>query len=184
MPRQSKDQIETWFDKHLHLPTRALYLGDGDDGIDKATAELVIKALHLMDGDAPIRIYLNSIGGSWFDGMAVFDTIKACPAHVEIRVTGCAMSMASIILQAADQRVMTANSVLMLHEGTESLVDALPKSFINWADHAKRAVELMYDIYASRTGRKKSFWKRKCGNADLILPAKEALELGLVDQIV
>jgi ATP-dependent Clp protease protease subunit len=138
--------------------------------------------MQAADAEKPITVYINSFGGCWFNGFAVYDIIKACPATVTAYVVGSAMSMGSLILQAADHRVIYPNATVMVHDGSWNVEDTV-QSFHNWAEFSKKAQQQMYGIYAGRSGRPPSFWKKKCA-ADLILSAKEAKELGLVDEIL
>ncbi len=48
---------------------------------------------------------MHSVGGSWNDGMAIFDAIQLSKSYVTIISYGQAESMSSVILQAADKRV-------------------------------------------------------------------------------
>lgn len=191
MSRLAKESIDRFFDYNLHVESRTLWVGDeeegkeGERGINSTAAQYVVKALHLLVAASPekeITIYLNSGGGCWFNGMAIYDAITLCPCQVTAYVVGSAMSMGSIILQAADTRVIYPNATVMVHDGYESLSEALPQSFQNWADYSKKTRQKMYRIYAERSGRPVSFWRKKCA-ADLILTAQEAKEFGLVDSI-
>jgi len=182
MPKLPKESIDRFFEHGVHVESRTIVLRE-NDGMDQDTAADIIKAFRLLsDGDKPIKLLISSFGGCWFSGLAIYDTIKACPCQVEAYALGPCMSMGSVILQAADVRVAYPNAVLMIHDGTEDIRDALPQSFINWADYAKKSRDLMYSIYAERSGRPKSFWRKKCAN-DTILTAAEAKEWGLVDSI-
>jgi ATP-dependent protease ClpP protease subunit len=70
----------------------------------------------------------------------------------------------------------------MVHDGYETRVDDIPRTFQNWAEYSKKSQQIMYHIFAERSRRPASFWRKKCA-ADLILTAQEAKELGLVDSI-
>jgi ATP-dependent Clp protease protease subunit len=148
-------------------------------------SERLIKALYLLQQkpEEPIRIILNSFGGCWYNGMAIYDAIRSCPAHVTIEVFGAAMSMGSIILQAADERVIHPNATIMVHDGYETRVGDIPKTFENWADYSKVTRRKMYEIYAEKSGKTVQFWEKRC-QADFILSATQAKELKLVDKIV
>ena len=61
---------------------------------------------------------MNSIGGEWSDGMAIYDAISLSKCYVTIIVYGQAESMSSIILQAADEKIITPNSYFMIHYGS------------------------------------------------------------------
>ncbi len=180
-----KEGIDRFLDSDLHVETRTLYIGDSEEGVDYTTAKNVIKALHILQTMGPekeINIILNSFGGCWYHGIAVYDAMMGCSCHITATVFGAAMSMGSIILQAADVRVIHPNATVMIHDGYETQVDNTPQTFQNWADYSKITRKRMYDIYAKRSGHPPSYWKRKCA-ADLILTAEQSVEVGLVDRI-
>lgn len=186
MARLSRDQIGWCFDNHVHLESRTIFLGDGYESgeIDSTVSGNFVKAMHLLlhqNREKPINIMLNSVGGCWFNGMAIYDTIKHCGVEVTTTVVGQAMSMGSIILQAADNRVMYPSATLMLHEGQNS-ISAEAQTFSNWAEYLQKLRKEMYQIFAERSNKSATVWKRKCV-ADLILSAREAKELGLIDSI-
>ena len=60
--------------------------------------------------------------------------------------------MASIILQAGDKRLLSANATLMIHDGTIPMVntDQEAKNGEKWADESRRLRELFYKIYQKR----------------------------------
>lgn len=144
----------------------------------------MIKALHLLQftNSEPITILINSFGGCWYNGMAIYDTIKQASAHVDAYVVGSAMSMGSIILQAADKRYIYPNAALMIHDGSEELTGTA-RTVLNWSRRIEESLTTMYEIYSEKSGKPVSFWRKRCAN-DFIMSAQEALELGLVDEIV
>lgn len=180
-----RESIDRFFDYDLHVETRTIYLGDStsDEEVGPVLAERVIKALHVLSlkPEEPIKIIMNSLGGCWYNGMAIFDAIRACPCRVTIEVLGSAMSMASVILQAADVRIIHPNATIMVHDGTDAY-DGPSRNVERWGDQSKKLRQQMYEIYAKRSGRPVSFWEKKCAH-DSILNAQEALEYGLVDKI-
>ena len=68
-----------------------------------------IRALEIKS-DKPIIIHMQSVGGEWSDGMAIYDAISMCRCHVTMIAYGQAESMSSIIFQAADTRLITPNT--------------------------------------------------------------------------
>lgn len=186
MARHSKDRVSQWYDYGLNLETRTLYLGDGAEGaVDHEVSKGVIKAFHLFNTIAtekPVSIILNSFGGCWYNGMAIFDIIQQSVPHVDIYGVGSVMSMGSIIMQAADARWMYPNAVFMIHDGSESLAGHT-RDVLNWAKHAEHSLDVMYNIYAYRSGKTKSYWKKLCAR-DTVFTAHEAKEVGLIDYIV
>lgn len=186
----TRDDLEKFHDYEIFVPTRTIYLGsqttdiDGNEsGTDALMAEKFIKNMHFLEqiSGEPITIIMNNLGGLWYHGMAIYDTIKNSRCHIVIQARGAVMSMGSIIMQAADERVMTAEATMMVHDGYEGFI-GIPKSFEAWGVESKRTRKRMYDIYAERSGQPPSYWERKCAS-DFILHAKEALENGLIDRI-
>lgn len=220
-----KDDIDQFMDNDIYIPTRTIYMGsvflteEGESGTDHAMAESVIKALHILDnqcvesrkGKRPINIIMNNIGGDEYHGMAIFDAIQNCKNHITIRVHGHAMSMGSIILQAADERVMTKNSRIMIHYGTFGIYDHSKISY-KWTDEGKKFDLMMEDLFLDKIGDRKLSLEKyltligrqeeiPSGNAknkkinidrerlrrmldyDTFIDAETALELNLIDKI-
>lgn len=200
MSKIVKDDIDRLYDYDIYVPNRTIYMGslesdisEGESGVDAAMAERVIKGLHLLDnsaptGDKPITVIMNNPGGDWYHGMAIYDAIKACKNHVTVIVYGYAMSMGSIILQAADERVLAPNARMMIHYGTMGMGDTHTKIFRKWADETKKIDKKMLEIYMDRIKVKHpNFSKSKLDemcNFDTILTAEEAVELGLADKVL
>jgi len=196
--RLIKESIDRFYDYDIHVETRTIYMGsvsvdfDDESGTDANMAERVIKGLHLLDlsaptGDKPITIIMNNLGGDWYHGMAIYDAIKACKNHVTIVVYGYAMSMGSIILQAADKRTMMPNSRLMIHYGTNGYYGHT-KTFIKWAEETKKIDIEMENIYMEKIKEKNPTFtlhklKEMC-KFDTFLNSKEALGVGLIDEIL
>lgn len=193
----SKAEIDRFHDYGVYLPTRTLYVGseateaDGSEsGVDHRLASRVIANLHMLNAisGAPITIMLNSIGGDWQHGMAIYDAIKLSKSPITIQVYGQAMSMGAVILQAAAQRLVAPNAKLMIHYGVASSSETHSRIYENWADASKKDRDIMLDIFYTKILEKHPDYKRKkvdhlC-NFDTILSAKEAVELGLADGVL
>ena len=158
MARIVRDHIDHWFDYGLDMDNRTIYLGSasydddgGESGVDHLMAEFFIKSIHMLEmassnKEKPITVIMNNPGGDWYHGMGIFDAIRACKNHVTIKVFGHAMSMGSVILLAADERIMSPNSKFMIHYGTEGGYNH-SKIFAKWADEGKRINYHMENIY-------------------------------------
>jgi len=184
-------------DEDLYIPTRTMYMGstgtDGDgseSGVDYLMAERVIKGLHILDtsaADMPITIIMNNIGGDVVHGMAIYDAVKHCRNHVTIKVYGHAMSMGSIILQAADERLMSENSVIMLHYGSNA-VSGHAKDVERQVEWNKKSMEWDEKMFLAKIKQVKPKFKmeqvKELLKHDKYLNAVEALELGLIDGII
>lgn len=182
------DRKQTDFDiliEHgIDIRGRTIYLqGDVDqDNIHKFVK--LIRYLDKTDGD--ICVILDSNGGDVNLGFAAYDSIKECKNAVEVKVIGTAMSMGSIILQAADHRVMTRHSRMMIHRGHMS-IDG------HFTD-VKRAVEenqemdkicalIYYEKMFDKEPNCKLNQVQKMMDFDTYISAQKALELGLIDEI-
>ena len=62
-----------------------------------------------------INIYINSYGGSVFEGTAIYNQLRRHPAHKTVYVDGFACSVASVIAMAGDEVVMPRNALMMVH---------------------------------------------------------------------
>jgi ATP-dependent Clp endopeptidase proteolytic subunit ClpP len=195
----NRDDIDKFFDYGLDVPNRTIYMGsipsehDEESGVDFSMAEYTIKAIHILEslapeGDKPITIIMNNPGGDYYHGMAIYDAIKNCRNHVTIKVFGHAMSMGSIILQAADERILAKNSRVMIHFGTMGLGHTHTKIFIKWAEETKIQDDEMIDVLLEKIREKNpSFQKKRLQelcNFDTILNSSEAIALGLADKIL
>jgi ATP-dependent Clp endopeptidase proteolytic subunit ClpP len=155
------------------------------------------RRLHKESGDKPdIEICFSSPGGSVIDGMALFDFIQSVRRdghRVTTSTIGYAASMAGILLQAGDVRVMGAESYLLIHEisfGAGGKIGEVEDEVA----FVRKVQGRVLDIFAARSLQAKkngtatksltkkqidSRWKRK----DWWLSADESLELGFVDRI-
>lgn len=141
------------------------------------------------DPGEPIIVQINSPGGNVTDGLAIYDTIMRLRRkghYVTTHGMGFVASMASVLLQAGDERVMDTRAKLMLHEGALSL-----SGNVNLTSGEREDIEtfsklLTKDIVSILTERStltparlNSKWRRK----DWYLTAQEALDLGFVDRV-
>jgi len=197
MSRIIKDDIEKFFEYGIYPDTRTIYIGSNDgsneDEVNAVLAERAIKGLHILDlpksAKKDITVLLNTPGGDEYAGLAIYDAIRFCQSFVRVKVLGQAASMGSIILQAGDERVLSPNSIVMIHYGTPVHVDpdSPPQTNYNWMAEDARFSKWMEDLYLYRIRQKHPKYTRKkvkdLLNFDTILTAKEAIDLGLADKI-
>lgn len=170
-------------------------------GVEYRMSNTFIKNLRALDikNDQPITIHMHSIGGEWADGMAIFDAISMCRSYVTIISYGQAESMSSIILQAADYRIMTPNAYFMCHYGSTN-ANGEYLNVQNWVDYERKLADVMFNVYAKRAvdgqffkdkfGKKpsekqvKQFLIRKLKQGDWFLNAEETVYYGFADKVV
>lgn len=193
--RFTRDDIDKFHDYGIYIPKRTIYLGsenveDGEEaGVDADMARKIIKNLTILDTvkEEEITIIMNNPGGDVNHGLAIYDAIKSCRSHVTVKVFGYAMSMGSVILQAADNRVMSPNAVQMIHYG-QMAIDKHQKVVYKHADEAKRIDRWMEKMYLDRVKAKHPGFsiQRLKGmlNFDHFLTAEESVKLGLADEVL
>lgn len=194
--RHTRDDIDRFHDYDVHIPSRTISMfsvhtdqDGGESGVESALAERAIKNLTILEAisQEPITILLNTPGGDYYHGMAIYDAIKACKSHVTIKGLAQVMSMGSIIMQAADTRMLYPNAKMMIHYGYNSF-DADAKTYQNWSKEFSKLDERTEQILLDSIQEKNPTFKRaqlkKMLSHDTILNAKKALSLGLIDEIV
>lgn len=186
------NDVEHFIDSDLYLPTRTVYIGPTDSDnfeVNPIMAERAIKNLHILDSksDEPIEILMQNYGGEVEAGMAIYDAIKLCRSKVIIKVFGAAYSMGSVILQAADERLMSPNSRVMVHYGSESHSNH-PKIVRQWVKETEKSDKWMKEMFLEKIREKQSDFKMseldKMLNFDSIFNPQEAIDLGLADRIM
>lgn len=157
-----RENIDRWYDLNLDVDNRTLFMGSvGSDnegsetGVDNFMAEYFIKGIHVLESknDKPITIIMNNPGGDWYHGMAIYDSINTSKCHCTIKVYGHAMSMGSIILQAADKRIMLPSSRFMIHYGYDGKYGHT-KIVEKWMNESKRINHDMENIYLDKLMKK------------------------------
>lgn len=194
--RVNRDDIDKYHDYGLYIPTRTLFMGseivdinDGESGCDALMAERSIKNLTILESinKEPITILMNNIGGDEFHCFAIIDAIQACESHVKIIAYGHAMSAGSLILQAADERIMAPLAVQMVHYGTWACNDH-SKTFQKWSSEGRRIDQWMEKWYLDKIHEKLPEYKLKklqeMLNFDTFLSAQESVGLGLADKVL
>jgi ATP-dependent protease ClpP protease subunit len=157
MAKLVKELADKWLHNNVDTINRTIYMGSikddiGDEaGVDAFMAESIIKSMYLLEtlNDDPITILMNNPGGDFFHGLAIYDAINTAKSLCTIKVFGHAMSMGSIILQAADYRIMMPNSRFMIHYGYDTQ-DNNTRTVFKWVDESKRLGYFMENIYLDK----------------------------------
>lgn len=203
----NSDFINDLHNNGVDVKNREIFLhsyvanSDEDPGVDYRMVSTFTKNIRMLDilSDAPITIHMQSIGGNWSDGMAIYDAITLCKSYVKIIVYGQAESMSSIILQAADLRIMMPNAYFMAHYGSVG-VNGNYLDASKYLEFQKRSTEKMIDIYAesAKNGKFfkekmgaevsehkiKNYLKRKLKDGDWYLNANETVYYGFADGVL
>ena len=181
----NKDLIELLHTTGLYIPTRTIVeVGP----VDEDMLDRMLKNLHALDSTVdPINIKLSSEGGCVVSARGIYDAIKACKNLVRIICYGEVASSATLILQAADERVMTDNSKLMLHVGSEGIAHDHPRNVDAAYEENRKLEKWMEDIYLDKIKQKKKRFTRQNMKTmltwDRSLTPEEAMSYGLIDII-
>ncbi len=127
-----------------------------------------------------ISLHINSPGGSVFDGVAIYNTLKRHPARLEVDVDGIAASIASVIAMAGDEIRMAANAMMMIHDPYGfSMGDSTDMR--KTADLLDQIKGVIVDTYAKRTGQPAADLEAMMSE-ETWMTAAQALEHGFSDK--
>lgn len=126
-----------------------------------------------------IRVEINSPGGDVFDGIAIYNALRSHPATVTTQVDGLAASIASVIVQAGDTRVVQPAGQIMIHNAW-GLVVGDRNDHSDMARLLEQQDNVIAGIYAARSGRDLDEF-RALMDAETWLTGQAAVDLGLAD---
>ena len=150
--------------------------------IDSGVSKGILKDLAKPNDSDQIAVHINSPGGSVLDGYAIYNQLRNSGKRITVNIDGMAGSIASVIAMAADEINISEAGRMMIHNPTAGIKgDA--KMLANAAETLKDFEGDLVKIYSKRTGQTPANI-RKMMNAETILTAKEAVELGFADNII
>lgn len=132
-------------------------------------------------GNSDVRVQINSPGGDVFEGLAIYNLLRAHPAKVTVEIMGIAASAASIIAMAGDEIVMGLGTFVMVHNAWGVVVGnrhelAEASSLFETFDNA------LIDIYEARTERKRGDIEALM-DAESFMGPSEAIKNGFADRL-
>ncbi len=137
------------------------------------------------DPESPFTIEITSPGGSVFDGLALFDYVKDLRAKGYVFHTfgtGLIASMATVLLQMGDKRILGKNSWFMIHELSDFIVGNLSE-IEDGAKVAKRINWNLIELLAERSTLTPKQIEQRSKRKDWYLTAQEAVDLGFADEV-
>ena len=167
------------------LNDRIVFLGEQ---VDSHTANLVVAQLLYLAGEDPkrdIKLYINSPGGSVYDGLAIIDTMSYIQPDVQTIGIGLQASMGAMLLSCGTKgkRFVLPNARVMIHQ---------PSYGTGQAKVTDQEVELreglylkqrLIDILAEQTGKDKKTIERDM-DRDNWMSAEEAKAYGIIDEVI
>ena len=166
------------------LKDRIIFLGED---VNSHTANLVVAQLLFLAHEDPkkdIKLYINSPGGSVYDGLAIIDTMNFIEPDVQTIGIGLQASMGAMLLScgAKGKRFVLPNSRIMIHQpssGTEGKITDQEIALREGVYLKKRLAE----IFAKNTGKDLKTVEKDM-DRDNWMSAEEAKEYGIIDEIV
>jgi len=199
MAKHTNDHTDNIHEYGLYIPSRTIFMDSSlndegeEDGVNYLMAMRFLKNLHILQklNQEPITVVMNTTGGDVWQGMAIFDAIKASSNHITIRVVGNACSMGSIILQAADDRVLMSHAHVMFHLGTPGPTGNNIHELMNAAKYelefGNKIDQILFDRIKDKHDKdNRAFTKQRFQDMNFkgkYLHAEEAVEMGLADRI-
>ena len=166
------------------LKDRIVFLGEE---VNEVTASLIVAQLLFLESEDPskdIHLYINSPGGSVTAGMAIYDTMQYIKPDVSTICIGMAASMGAFLLAggAKGKRFALPNAEIMIHQplggakGQATEIEIAAKNILKTREKLNR-------MLAENTGKD---YEQVCLDTerDHWLDAKEALDYGLIDEII
>ncbi len=166
------------------LKERIIFLGEE---VNQQTANIVVaQLLHLAyeDPKKDISLYINSPGGSVYDGLAILDTMNFIKPDVATYGLGLQASFGAVLLAsgAKGKRFVLPNSRVMIHQPHSGTQGVVTDQEITLRESV-RIKDLLIDIMTKQTGQKRSRIKDDT-ERDFWMNAEEAVAYGVADKIV
>ena len=153
--------------------------------VEDTSCGVFLQAFHLLDrSKGKITIVMNSRGGEESCGFAIYDVLKNSPNMISIECYGAVQSIAALILQGANERLMSQNCRFMIHNGHVQLPGQIYQgTFGAMAKESAFATERYIEILASTSGSDIDTIRDMC-NQETYLSATEAVSAGFADRII
>ena len=138
---------------------------------------------HRKDKTAPINLMINSPGGDIYEMFGIIDYLESLDVKVNTICRGRAFSAAAIILVCGTgTRMKSKRSTVMFHQSS-SFLGGKMSDISAYLDNVKNIEKTIYDILAEKTNKDQSWWKDNM-RSDMFLTAEQALDIGVIDQII
>lgn len=167
------------------LKDNVIFLGTQ---VDDNVSNLIIAQLLFLEAENPekdIWLYINSPGGSITAGLAIYDAMQYVKPDVATICMGQAASMGAVLLAAGKKgkRYALPNSRVLIHQPLMYGLGGQASEIDIHARDIMRMKQKLNQILADATGQPIEKIDRDT-DRDYILAAPEAVEYGLVDQVI
>lgn len=166
------------------LNERIIFLGEE---VNEHTANIVVAQMLYLAYDDPtadISLYINSPGGSVYDGMAIYDTMNLVKPDVATYGIGLQASMGAFLLSSGTKgkRYILPHAKVMIHQPSSGTRGKVTDMEIDLRESLE-VKEMLAKILAKNTGQKLSKVKLDM-ERDYWMNPDEAKKYGLVDEVL
>ena len=182
---ENDGRVERAYDIYSRLlKDRIIFLGED---VNPHTANLIIAQLLFLDNESPgkdISLYINSPGGSVYDALAIYDTMKFLKSDVQTVGIGMQASAAAFLLSSGTKgkRFLLPHATVMVHQPSSGTRGKVTDQEIDLRE-SLRVKKLLEEIMAKNTGQKLAKIHEDM-ERDKWMTAAEAKAYGLVDAII
>jgi ATP-dependent Clp protease protease subunit len=153
-----------------------IYESIGEGWYGGITAKSFSESMKELGNVTALDIYINSPGGSVFDGIAIFNQIRRFNGERIVHIDGIAASIASVIAMAGDEIRIAGNGMMMIHDPW-SMAFGTADEMRKMADSLDKVRDTILDTYTAKTGGKRDEISDLM-TAETWLSADEAVEKG------
>lgn len=166
------------------LTERRLFLMD--EITDKTVYAFTMSMMYLEQSREPVRLYINSSGGSVSAGLAILDIMQGSTLPIDIYCVGQACSMAAVLLAAGQKgrRFILPHSRVMIHEVLlAGGVGGSATSISRISESVMETRNIVNGILAEHTGKTPEEINLAT-SFDNFMNARQAVEFGICDKII
>ncbi|MBA2279348.1 ATP-dependent Clp protease proteolytic subunit [Candidatus Saccharibacteria bacterium] len=182
---EQEGRMERAYDIYSRLlKDRIIFMGED---VNPHTANLIVAQILFLDNqssDNPVHLYINSPGGSVYDALAIYDTMKFVKSPIHTYGIGMQASAAAFILSSGQKgkRFLLPHATVMIHQPSSGTRGKVTDQEIDLKE-SLRVKKLLENIMAKNTGQKIERIHEDM-ERDKWLDAEEAKDYGIVDQVI
>ena len=182
---ESTNKGERAYDIYSRLLKDRIIFLSGE--VNDQMSDIIIAQLLFLESEDPdkdIQFYINSPGGVVTSGLAIYDTMNYIKPDVSTICIGQAASMGAVLLSsgAKGKRFSLPNSNIMIHQPSGG-AQGQASDIVIQAEQILKIKDRLNHILAENTGQDLEKIEKDT-DRDFAMTADEALEYGLIDQVI
>lgn len=187
------DDVGLLLEAGLDVKNRIIYFGtlDKDEGSEFTwkSVEMAVRGIHMLEQEAPgkpISLHMSSPGGDAESMLRLVDTILASSCQFRFYGSGLIASSATWIMAVCDERYLTPNTTVLIHDSPSTGERRTPMKLIDFnieMDIENALQHRLNQMYADNSIMPIEFWAELV-KRDMCLTAEETVLLGLADKVL